>query len=91
MRTSLKSGVYVNFAAFLQEVWEEASNKPAWLHADSAVSHEGKAKLFKTSNLWKVEANEAQPKCKTWGRKLGDRDFETSEAKSLPMEDPNLL
>lgn len=56
----------------MQDAWKEESNKPAWLHADSALSHDAKAKLLKSAGNWRVDSNDAQPKCGPGGRKLGD-------------------
>jgi len=64
----------------LQEAWGKDDNKAAWLHADSALSHDDKAKLFKTNSEWRLEKDEPLPKCSAkggkalggLGRKLGD-------------------
>lgn len=71
----------------LQEAWEDAGSKPAWVHADSSVSHDGKVKLLKGQQRWRVEANDPQPKCKTWGRKLGDSSDDTSSDDVSSEED----
>ena len=61
----------------MQEALEAEGNTPAWLHADMA-SHDGKVQLFKDQSQWRVGKDDPQPKCSSWGRKLGD-DQEYSE------------
>lgn len=59
----------------MQEAWEEEGTKPAWVHADSATSHDGKVQVFKSEKQWRVEKDDPQPKCakpSAGGRKLGD-------------------
>ena len=58
----------------MQEVWSKAGIKPAWLHADSELSHSKKVQLFQQESQWRLEKEDPQPMCTKTGRRLADYD-----------------